>query len=839
MVHHINSNEHFYFAQNCSVYTIEVIAKVIGAEPQINNSKVVIKNLLTDSRRIAFPATSLFFALQSTRRDGFSFIEELYKQGVTNFVLNQLPESSKYPEANFLIVHNTLQALQQLAAWHRSHFHYPVIGITGSNGKTIVKEWLYQVLSPEYNIIRSPRSYNSQIGVPLSVWQMNSQHTLAIFEAGISQPNEMNKLEHIIQPTIGILTNIGEAHQEGFESVAQKVKEKLQLFTHAETLFCNKDNVIINESISSLSIPKLQTWSLQQNASLFIQKIEKEQHRTIISAVHNQSENIDITIPFTDNASIENAITCWNVCLYLKLPHSVIVERMAQLQTVDMRLQLLKAVNGCSLINDSYSFDINSFNIALDFLLQQHQYSSKTVIISDFAIATDDSLYYQIADVLAIKKINRIITIGESWYRLQDIFKDKIRRATHFISMQSYLDQLHTSQFHNEVILLKGARKFGFERIVAQLVDKVHSTVMEINLTALANNLKAYQQQLHPGTKLMAMIKAGGYGSGSAEVANVLQYHKVDYLAVAYADEGVELRKAGISLPILVLNVDEAAFETIVDNNLEPELFSFSILRNFNSYLFKQGIQQYPVHIKLDTGMHRLGFEEKDIPELIAMLSNTKSIAVKSVFTHLAASEDEEEDFFTQQQYEIFNRCSNRLQNALKYHFIRHIANSAAIFRHPNIQLDMVRLGIGLYGVDSAHEHQLQLQTVCTLKTTIAQLRWINAGETVGYNRRGKVDKKELIATLRIGYADGVSRRLSNGVGSVWIKGKLAPIIGNVCMDMLMVTATNIEGVQEGDEVEIFGKNIPVQLVAHQCGTISYEILTGINQRVKRIYIEE
>jgi len=821
------------------VYTIDVIAKALNAQVHIANSKAVIKNLLTDSRRIVFPATSLFFALQSLRRDGFAFVEEVYHQGVTNFVVTQLPEVSNYPGANFLVVKDTLQALQQLAAWHRSHFHYPVIGITGSNGKTIVKEWLYQLLSPEYNIIRSPRSYNSQIGVPLSVWQMNSQHNLAIFEAGISKPDEMDKLQQIIQPTIGILTNIGEAHGESFENVEQKIKEKLKLFTNSQTLFYNKDNEIIQGSLSSLSIPQIQSWSLLHDADLLIKKTEKQPHQTIITALYKQLQNISITIPFTDDAAIENAITCWNVCLYLQLPHSATAERMAQLQPVDMRLQLLKAVNGCSLINDSYSFDINSFNIALDFLLQQHQYPLKTVILSDFAIATDDSHYHQIADVLAIKKINRVITIGENWYRLQDILKATIRRTTHFISMQSFLNQLHSSQFRNEAILLKGARKFAFERIVVQLEDKVHSTVMEINLTALAHNLKAYQQQLQPGTRLMAMIKAGGYGSGSAEVANVLQYHKVDYLAVAYADEGVELRKAGISLPILVLNVDEAAFEAIIDHNLEPELFSFHILKAFIRYLSRQAIQQYPVHIKVDTGMHRLGFEEKDIPELIAVLTNTKSIAVKSVFTHLAASEAEEEDAFTQQQYSIFDRCSNRLQKALKYNFLRHIANSAAIFRHPAIQLDMVRLGIGLYGVDSANEHQLQLQTVCTLKTTIAQLRWIKAGDTVGYNRRGKVNKDELIATLRIGYADGVSRTLSNSVGSVWLKGKMAPIIGNVCMDMLMVVATGIEGVQEGDEAEIFGKNIPVQLVAQQCGTISYEILTGINQRVKRIYIEE
>ncbi len=820
------------------MYTIEVIGRALNAGTKLSNSKAIIQHLLTDSRRIAFPDTSLFFALSSSHRDGFDYINELYQQGIRNFVVRPSSALAPYPEANFLIVPDTLSALQQLAAWHRSHFTCPVIGITGSNGKTIVKEWLYGLLSPEYNIIRSPRSYNSQIGVPLSVWQMNSGHNLAIFEAGISKPGEMGKLQEIIQPTIGVLTNIGEAHAEGFISNEQKLDEKLQLFKNIPAVFCNIDNEVIQHALPLLPAAHIYSWSKNNPATLQIQAVQKAKNKTVISVLYKEN-TLRISIPYTDDASIENAITCWNVCLYLGLAPAVISDRMPGLQPVDMRLQLVKALNGCSIINDSYSFDINSFNIALHFLLQQHQYPLKTVIISDFATATSDAYYGQVADVLQVKKVKRIITIGENWYRLQGILKNKFRRTSHYKSTQSFLNQLHTSGFRNEAILLKGARTFAFERIAAQLADKVHSTVMEINLTAVAHNLKAYQQQLRPGTKLMAMIKAGGYGSGSAEIANVLQYYKVDYLAVAYADEGVELRKAGISLPVLILNVDEAAFEAILENSLEPELFSFGILNAFSNYLLRQGIQQYPVHIKLDTGMHRLGFEEKELARLIQMLTSTKSIAVKSVFTHLAASEAPAEDAFTQQQYETFNRCCNRLQAALQYPFLRHIANSAAIFRHPAIQLDMVRLGIGLYGVDSANGNQLALQTVCTLKTTIAQLRWIGEGETVGYNRLGKVNKEELIATLRIGYADGISRRLSNGAGQVWIRGKLAPIIGTVCMDMLMVVVTGIEGVQEGDEAELFGKNIPVQTVAKQCGTIAYEILTGISQRVKRIYIEE
>ncbi|MDQ2751869.1 MAG: bifunctional UDP-N-acetylmuramoyl-tripeptide:D-alanyl-D-alanine ligase/alanine racemase, partial [Bacteroidota bacterium] len=733
------------------MYTIATIAGVINAKATLANASANIEHLLTDSRRIAFPLTSLFFAIASSRRDGHDFIDELYAQGVQNFVVQHTVEIEAFPNANFLRVDNTLHALQQLAAWHRNHFQYPVIGITGSNGKTIVKEWLYQLLSSQYNIVRSPRSYNSQIGVPLSVWQMNDEYNLAIFEAGISMPEEMNALQNIIQPTLGIFTNIGEAHSENFANKEQKAREKIKLFAHCEVVFYNSDNAIIQKEMAQLVKPHLFSWGTSiSNNQLRILSVEKGAKQTQINAVY-QNKNSSLTIPFTDDASIENAITCWCMCLYFGLDQSQWQQGFRQLQSVNMRLQLVKGLNGCSLINDSYSFDIYSFNIALDFLLQQNQYTKKTVIISDFAVAVDDKIYKQIADVLHSKKINRVITVGEVWFRLKKLLQNQIEHTQHFITTQSFIQELNGIQFHNEAILLKGARRFQFENIAAQLEEKVHRTVMEINLTALAHNLKQYQQRLQPGTKLMAMIKAGGYGSGSAEVANVLQFHKVDYVAVAYADEGTELRKAGIRLPVMVLNVDEAAFETLIENNLEPELFSFALIFQFDEYLLQQGIQQYPVHLKIDTGMHRLGFEESDLPQLVSFLQSTKRLAVKSVLSHLAASEAPDEDEFTLHQYEVFNRCCNQLQEALGYHFIRHIANSAAIFRHPNIQLDMVRLGIGMYGVDSANEHKLQLQTVCTLKTTIAQLREVKGGDTVGYNRRGVLQRDSLIATIRIG----------------------------------------------------------------------------------------
>ncbi len=820
------------------MYSIYSIAEALGAKAVLGDDSAMIEHLLTDSRRIAFPATSLFFALSSSRRDGHDFIAELYQQGVRNFVIAKSFSTTKYKKANFLTVENTLFSLQTVAAWHREHFTYPVIGITGSNGKTIVKEWLYQLLSADYNIIRSPRSYNSQIGVPLSVWQMSLQHTLAIFEAGISKPDEMMNLQRIIQPSIGIIINIGEAHSENFSSIEQKTKEKVQLFSGASFIFYSKDNPIIRKEVETIKSATLFSWGKSAGSTLCITSIEKTTQNAAIHAIY-QKENVEITIPFTDDASIEDAVIAWCLGLHFHLSPHVLQQRFALLQPVNMRLQLIKAVNGCSLINDSYSFDINSFNIALDVLLQQHQFVNKTVILSDFAIPVDDIHYAQIAEVLRLKKISRAITIGENWHRLQKLLKNAVKRTSHFMTTQAFLDRCNTNHFRNEVILLKGARRFLFERIVAELEEKVHRTVMEINLTALAHNLKQYQQHLQPRTKLMAMIKAGGYGSGSAEVANVLQFHKVDYVAVAYADEGVELRKAGIRLPVLVLNVDDAAFDVMIEYNLEPELFSFNILKAFDQYLMQQGVQQYPVHIKLDTGMHRLGFEEDDLNQLIAFLQNNNRLLVKSVLSHLAASEAQEEDEFTLHQYEVFNRCCNQLNNALGYPFIRHIANSAAIFRHPHIQLDMVRLGIGMYGIDSANEHQLELQTVCTLKTTIAQMRSVKKGDTVGYNRRGELHRDSLIATLRIGYADGFSRKLSNGCGSVFIKGKKAPVVGNVCMDMTMVDVTDIVGVGEADEAEVFGSNIPVQEVAKQCGTIAYEILTGISQRVKRVYIEE
>ncbi len=817
-------------------YSIVEIAEILDAKLQNQYTETSIEYLLIDSRKIIFPASSLFFAITTSHRDGHHFIAEAYERGVRNFVVQMNVE--QLPGANYFKVADTVKALQQLAAYHRLRFHYPVIGITGSNGKTIVKEWLNQLLSPDKKIIRSPRSYNSQVGVPLSVWQMDASYELGIFEAGISESGEMSALEQIIKPTLGLFTNIGEAHQEGFKNIQEKIREKLKLFVHCETVFCSADDEVY-KCIPKKGPFKIFTWGKSDHAVVKIKTVDYTQNSTTITVEYNLAV-FSIIIPFADEASINNAMACLALLLYFKIPISTIRERMQHLRAVDMRLQLAPAINGCSVINDSYSFDINSFQIALDFLLQQQQHTRKTIILSDLPSGADDKSYRLVIQMLVAKQISRAILIGEKWFQFEQLLHELIKEVELFKNTDSFIQDFKGSRFRNEAILLKGARVFSFEKIAALFEKKVHQTMLEINLTALASNLKQYQQQLKPGIRLMAMVKAFGYGSGSAELAGLLQFHKVDYLAVAYADEGVDLRQGGIHLPILVLNVDEAAFEALIQYNLEPELFSFEILHSFILFLEKQGLQHYPVHIKFDTGMHRLGFEKKDLPALVALLEKHKNaITIKSVLSHLAASEDAEEDGFTAQQVAMFKEVCDQLQSVTKYRFLRHISNSAAILRHPDLQFDMVRLGIGLYGIESGGHADMALRPVGTLKTTIAQLRKVQSGETIGYNRKGKISRDSVIATIRIGYADGFSRRLSNGVGKVYIKGKMAPVIGTVCMDMTMVDVTDIPNLQEGDEVEIFGSNLSVSQLARWCGTIPYEILTGIHQRVKRVYVEE
>jgi len=826
------------------MYTIADIEKTSGGDFLLSsNPDAVIEHLLIDSRKLLFPSSTLFFTLPGPRRQGSAFVKDLYDKGVRNFIVNTsfifLPQD--FELANIIVVKNVLQALQQLTAHHRSRFVFPVIGITGSNGKTIVKEWICQLLQQDYNIVRSPRSYNSQIGVPLSVWQMNDQHTLGIFEAGISMPGEMERLEKMIRPGIGTFTNIGEAHSEGFENIGDKINEKIKLFTNSETIIYCKDEIPVDEAMLELQQKnnvRLFTWGQHAGAALCISNIQVQPFNTVIKAVFKEKK-ISISIPFTNDAAVKNAITCWCVLMHLQINDELIQERMLQLKPVEMRLELKQGINNCSVINDSYSTDITSLSIALDFLQQQQQHPKRTVIISDILQSgkTNKQLYQEVADILHQKNINRLIGVGTEIVKHNDVFNN-IAETEFFNSTAEFVQKFPAMHFYNESILLKGARLFEFEQISHLLEEKVHQTVLEINLNAITHNLNTYQQLLNPGVKLMAMVKAFSYGSGGFEIANLLQFHKVDYLAVAYTDEGVELRKAGITLPIMVMNAEEVTYDLLVQHNLEPELFSFGILSTFEDYLMRNGIQNYPAHIKLDTGMRRLGFEQKDIGELCNRLQSTSVFKIQSVFSHLAASDSALHDDFTNAQAKAFLEGCEQIQQITGYTFLRHIANTSAIHRHKNMQFDMIRLGIGLYGVDADPVIQQQLKNVTTLKTTISQVKKIKAGESIGYSRKGVATRDSVIATVRIGYADGYPRLLSNGVGKMRLNNNMVPVIGNVCMDMTMLDITGVDA-QEGDEVIVFGASLPVSELAVLAQSIPYEILTGISQRVKRVYFEE
>jgi alanine racemase len=837
-------------------YRITVIAAIVKGKLIASYSDAEIDELVMDSRKTVVPGSSLFFALKGARRDGHTFITEAYRKGIRNFVVS---ENVAYdlPEANIILVRDVLDALQCLAAHHRSTFHIPVIGITGSNGKTIVKEWLNQLLDDHYKIVRSPKSYNSQIGVPLSVWEMDNTHTLAIFEAGISQSGEMDNLQKIIRPTIGIFTNIGDAHSGGFLHTRQKIKEKLRLFTNVNTLIYRKDYPELNEAVASMwrqlktgsQRPfEIISWSTLSEADLFVRSIRKKQMHTDIAAEY-KNEPLSISIPFSDDASIENAINCWCLLLHLQIPPQEIAQKMERLQAVAMRLEVRDGINNSSLINDSYSADLSSLKIALDFLAQQHQHSKRTVILTDFLESgrSEKELYADIASSLIQHAVNRFIGIGPIISRNQSAFqvphdpgtgnsKKSLQQTQFFNSVEDFMIQFPRMHFANETILIKGARIFTLEEINLLLEKQTHQTFLEIDLNALLHNLHAYQELLQPATRVMAMVKAFSYGSGSYETASALQFNKVDYLAVAYADEGVDLRTGGISLPVMVMNPDESSFRTLVSYNLEPVMYSVPLITAFDHFLKKEGLGQYPVHIELETGMNRLGFANDELDELIQVLKDN-SFRVQSVFSHLAASEDPSLDWFTDQQAGHFQFMSSRLQEALPYSFMRHLLNSSGITRHPSLQFDMVRLGIGLYGIDSANK--LELKEVSTLKTAIAQIKHIKAGESVSYGRSGIVNRDSRIATVRLGYADGYPRVLGNGRGQMLIKGKPVPTIGNICMDMTMLDITDLNEVTEDDEVIVFGKGLSVDKIARLAGTIPYEMLTGVSQRVKRVYFQE
>ncbi|MFK5857636.1 MAG: bifunctional UDP-N-acetylmuramoyl-tripeptide:D-alanyl-D-alanine ligase/alanine racemase [Bacteroidota bacterium] len=824
-----------------NAYSGVEIAKIIGA--QLISSKpesISVNDILIDSRRLISAKGTIFFALKSKSNDGYNYVRILHKKGIRYFVVTHLDdEIKKLPDSSFFVVNDTLAALQLLATAHRKHFDIPVLGITGSNGKTVIKEWLYQLMNEDKNIVRSPKSYNSQIGVPLSVWQMNSNDEFAIFEAGISEPEEMKKLQAIINPTIGIFTNIGQAHDENFINSTQKTGEKLNLFKKVKTLIYNTDHKEVHGSIIRSGILEnvsTFSWGKEDNCDLQITNRHTEDKLTTITGKYNDVE-LNISIPFADEASIENATHCWATMLYLGYDIDIIKSRMIGLSAVAMRLELKEGVNNCTIINDAYNSDYNSFAIALDFMNQQNQHREKVVILSDIMQSGQNSmdLYTNVAELVENKGVSKFIGIGASISKHADKFEVE---SCFFETTDDFIKNYSFASFVNQTILLKGARVFEFERLSQILQQKAHETVLEINFNKLIDNLNQFKLKLEPTTKVMAMVKAFSYGSGSFEIANVLQYHNVDYLAVAYADEGVELRKAGINLPIMVMSPEEQAFDTMIRHQLEPEIFSFRTLELLESTIERNALPQnkpVKIHIKIDTGMHRLGFMPSDVPKLITRLNANSLIYVQSVFSHFISSDNPDFDDTTNEQINILTSVKKQFELNSDHRILFHIANSAAIGRFPQSHMDMVRIGIGLYGIT---EHMTGLENVITLRSIISQIKLIRKGESVGYNRSWVAKDDTMIGVVSIGYADGMLRSLGNGNASLFVNGKPVSIIGDICMDMCMIDLSGIDA-KENDDVIIFNGDHSVTNLATAGGTIPYEILSRISRRVKRIYFHE
>ena len=827
-------------------YSIEKITTLIGAR-RIGEVDAQIGWLLTDSRSLCFPEETLFFALKSARNDGHKYIEDLYRRGVRNFVVEAkgvlefcTSGTEHMPDANFLIVPSPLAALQRLAERHRDEFNVPIVGITGSNGKTMVKEWLYQLLLPSQKIVRSPRSYNSQIGVPLSVWLLNERTEIGIFEAGISQPGEMMALRDIIQPTIGVLTSLGAAHQENFRSMEEKCLEKLELMHDTEAMVYCSDNDVVSRCIRRMQYhgEKIAWSQCDEQASFFVKNIENKGQTTRITYIWQQEENT-YTIPFIDEASIEDTITCAVVALRLGLTPGQLADRMPKLEPVAMRLEVKEGQRGCLLINDSYNSDINSLDIALDFMNRREskRMLKKTLILSDMfqTGTTPEALYAQVSDLAVKRGIEKFIGIGPELMAQAD--KIQVADKQFFADVPHFLSSDAFAALHNELILLKGARPFGFDQITEQLEQKVHETILEVNLNAVVDNLNYFKSFLKPETKMVCMIKADAYGAGAVEIAKTLQDQRVDYLAVAVADEGVTLRKAGITANIMIMNPEMTAFKTMFDYDLEPEVYSFRLLDALIKAARKEGITGWPVHIKFDTGMHRLGFDPvDDIFKLIDRLKHQNAIIPRSVFSHFVGSDSDGFDEFSARQFALFEEGSQKLQAAFSHKILRHMDNSAGIEHFPERQMDMCRLGIGLYGVDPRNNRMLS--TVSTLKTTILQMRHVPAGETVGYSRKGKIERDSVIAAIPIGYADGLNRGLGNRRCYCLVNGQKAEYVGNICMDVAMIDVTDIPCL-EGDQVEIFGEHLPVTELSDVLGTIPYEVLTGVSNRVKRVYFQD
>lgn len=785
-----------------------------------------VNTLLLDSRKKTTDSNALFFAIKGPRNDGHDHIGELYSSGVRQFVIEHPIETAHLPLANIIRVDSSIKALQALATFHRNQFDIPVIGITGSNGKTIVKEWLFQLLSPDFFIAKNPGSYNSQIGVALSIWQLQAYHQMGVFEAGISQPGEMGKLANQIQPTIGLFTTIGTAHDEGFASYSEKFDEKLKLFKNCSiTIYCH-DQESVSKAFADAGLKTL-SWGFSKGADIQLKKSGNQFH------VVYQSKSFNLELPFSDPASTENILHCIAMMLHFNYSGDEIAQRVKQIRPIPMRLELKAGRNGCQLINDTYNNDLAGLKISLDFLKSIQQVTHKRLILSNIFQSglTQEKLFEEISEMVNASGINSFVGVGFPENKTSFQIPAQFYHTT-----EAFLSNCDLSEFQNEAILIKGARSFAFEKIVQQLEQKVHGTVMEVNLGNLIHNLNYFKSKLKGTTKIMAMVKAFAYGSGSVEIANVLQYHNINYLGVAYADEGVMLRENNITIPIMVMNPSEESFPQLLPYNLEPEIYSLKILQSFLNFLGKK--QTCSIHIKLDTGMHRLGFDADDLPVLTGLLKAHSNVKVASIFSHLSGADAAAHDGFSKTQVEQFTKQSDSIVAAIGYRPILHILNSPGALRLPQFQFDMIRLGIGLYGIDPTEDGFEDLKPVASLKTILSQIKTIKAGETVGYNRMGKAKDEMKIGVIAIGYADGFNRAFSNGVGSVLVKGELAPIVGNVCMDMSMVDLTGIDA-SEGDEVIIFGEGIPIQGVAKKINTIPYEILTNTSDRVKRVFVAE
>ena len=850
-------------------YTIEKITTLIGAR-RIGDTEAVVSWLLTDSRSLCFPEETLFFALRSGRNDGHNYIPELYRRGVRNFVVERghfrLSDVTRVSDvtastgtggglagANILEVVSPLEALQRLAERHRDEFDVPIVGITGSNGKTMVKEWLYQLLSPYKIVTRSPKSYNSQIGVPLSVWLLGGQTEVGLFEAGISQPGEMQALRDIIQPSIGVLTSLGTAHQENFRSMDEKCQEKLSLFHDAKVVAYNSDDNVVSRCMrkSGYHGEKL-SWSKEDpQAAMFIKKIERRNTVSTLYYIYKGKEGT-YHLPFIDDASVECSIAAAVVALYLGVTPEELDVRMSQLEPVAMRLEVKEGQHGCTLINDSYNSDINSLDIALDFMSRRpdQEGKSRTLILSDIyqSGVTPHELYHRVMELAVKRGVTKFIGIGKEIKRILadegggQVAGDQTAKlpgtvAFFFEDVEEFLRSEVFKGLRNEIVLIKGARDFGFDQITEMLEQKVHETILEVNLNAVVENLNHFRSYMKPDTKIICMVKADAYGAGAVEVSKTLQDHRVDYLAVAVADEGVTLRKNGITSNIMIMNPEMTAFKTMFDYDLEPEVYSFRIMDALIKAAEKEGITNYPVHIKLDTGMHRLGFDPvQDIDEVINRLKHQNAIIPRSVFSHFVGSDSDDFDTFSAHQFELFDTASKKLQSAFEHKILRHICNSAGIEHFPERQLDACRLGIGLYGVDSRDNHIIN--TVSTLKTTILQLRHVPKDETVGYSRKGVLTRDSVIAAIPIGYADGLNRHLGRGKGYCLVNGQKAPYVGNICMDVALIDVTDIP-CKEGDTVEIFGEHLPVTVLSDILDTIPYEVLTGVSNRVKKVYYQD